>query len=158
MRKMNLKRMLVGVLVASAFGGIALSLAWATDGSGGASILTAGPVLLDEIDIKGETDTHEIELKTRGLWECRSVHFHIAPGGHTGWHSHPGPVFVMIEAGTMTLEQSDGSIAVYPEGTGFVEDPDRVHIASNEGDIELEFDAFILIPLGAPVRVDEPAP
>jgi hypothetical protein len=65
----------------------------------------------------------------------------------------------MIKSGTMTLEQSDGSIAVYPAGTGFVEDPDRVHIARNESETEdLELDAFILIPLGAPVRIDEPAP
>jgi quercetin dioxygenase-like cupin family protein len=158
MSKLNWKLMLAGALVACAFGGIALRFAWATDGGGVGSSLVAGPVLLDEMDIKGETDTHEVELKTTGLWTSRIMHFHIAPDGHTGWHSHPGPVFVLIKAGTMTLEQSDGSSAVYPPGTGFVEEPGRVHIARNEGDVELEFDAFILIPIGAPVRVDEPAP
>lgn len=158
MSKMNLKLMLTGVLVASGFGGIVLSVAWATDGAGAASTLVAGPVLLDELDVKGESETEEVEIKTTGLWTCRVVHFHIAPGGHTGWHSHPGPVFVMIESGTMTLEQSDGSAAVYPPGTGFVEDPDRVHIARNEGDDLLVFDAFILIPAGAPVRIDQPDP
>ncbi len=158
MSKMKLKLMLAGVVVTCAFGGIALRFAWATPGAGTTSATISGPVVLDEIDVKGETDTHEVELKTKGFWECRVVHFHIAPGGHTGWHSHPGPVFVMIKAGTMTLEQSDGSIAVYPAGTGFVEDVSRVHIARNEGDVDLELDAFILIPLGAPPRVDEPAP
>ena len=29
------------------------------------------------------------------------------PGGHTGWHSHPGPVFVTIQAGTMTFYDAD---------------------------------------------------
>lgn len=158
MSKMNWKLMLAGVFIACAFGGIAIGIAWATDGAGLISALTAGPVLVDELDLKGETDTHEIEIKTKGTWTSRVVHFHMAAGGHSGWHSHPGPVFVMIKAGTMTLEQSDGSVATYPPGTGFVEEPDRVHMARNEGDIELEFDAFILIPEGAPVRIDQPAP
>jgi quercetin dioxygenase-like cupin family protein len=159
MSKMKWKLMLAGVVVACAFGGTALRFAWATDGGGVGSTLIAGPVLLDEIDIKDVNDTHEkVKIRTKGLWTSRIVHFHIAPGGHTGWHSHPGPVFVMIKAGTMTLEQSDGSSAVYPPGTGFTEDPYRVHIARNEGDVDLEFDAFILIPLGAPVRIDEDAP
>ena len=158
-RMSSAKWMVSGVLVACAFGAVALRIAWATNGSGVGSTLVAGPVLLEEMDVKGETDTEEVELKTKGMWTARVVHFHIAPGGHTGWHSHPGPVFVMITAGTMTLEQSDGSSAVYPAGTGFVEDPDRAHIARNESATEdLELDAFILIPLGAPVRNDEPAP
>ena len=157
--KTKLKLTLAGVLVVSAFGASFLRLAWATNGSGAGSTTVAGPVLLEEMDVKGETDTEEVELKTKGMWTARVVHFHFAPGGHTGWHSHPGPVFVMVTAGTLTLEQSDGSIAVYPAGTGFVEDPDRVHIARNESETEdMELDAFILIPLGAPVRVDEPAP
>ena len=114
--------------------------------------------MLDELDIKGKTDTYEIKLKTKGLSEARVVEFRIAPGGHTGWHSHPGPVFVMITEGTMTLEQADGSTAVYPAGTGFVEEPGHVNIGRNEGNSDLELVAFILSPLGAPIRTDEPAP
>lgn len=158
MSKSKLKLLFAGLVVASAFGGVALRIAWATSGAGTTSTLTAGPVLHEELDLRGESETHEVEFKTTGLWTSRILHFHMAPGGHTGWHSHPGPVFVMIKSGTMTLEQSDGSSADYPPGTGFVEDPDRVHKASNEGDVELEFDAFIFIPLGAPVRVDEADP
>jgi quercetin dioxygenase-like cupin family protein len=152
------KLIFAGVAIACAFSGVALRLAWATNGAGTGSATVAGPVLFEELDIKGEADADEIELKTKGLWTGRILHFHMAPDGHTGWHSHPGPVFVMISKGEMTLEQSDGSSAVYPAGTGFVEEPDRVHKASNEGDVELEFDAFIVIPVGAPVRIDQPAP
>ena len=48
MSKMKWKLMLAGIVVASAFAGTALSLAWATDGGGIGSALIAGPVLLDE--------------------------------------------------------------------------------------------------------------
>ena len=27
----------------------------------------------------------------------------IAPGGSTGWHSHPGPAFIVVTSGTITL-------------------------------------------------------
>lgn len=158
MNAMKWRVMLAGVFAACAMGGIALRVAWATAGSGVTSTVMSGAILLDEIDTKGESDADEVEIKTKGLWETRVVRFRITPGGHTGWHSHPGPVFVMITAGTMTLEQSDGSVADYPTGTGFVEDARRVHIARNEGDVDLELDAFFLVPLGAPLRIDEPAP
>src|SRR5687768_6519248 len=114
MTKMKLKLMCAGVFVGCALGLIALRVAWATPAKDFFATFIAGPVALGPIDIKGETDTHEIEIKTTGVWETRVAEIRIAPGGHTGWHSHPGPVFVMITAGTMTLEQADGSTAVYP--------------------------------------------
>jgi quercetin dioxygenase-like cupin family protein len=158
MSKMKWKVMSAGVFVGCALGLIALRVAWATPAEGFFATFIAGPVTLGEMDIKGETDTHEIEIKTKGLWQSRVAEIRIAPGGHTGWHSHPGAVFVMITAGTMTLEQADGSTAVYPAGTGFAEPPDHVHIARNEGTDDLELVAFFLTRAGAPPRTDEPAP
>jgi quercetin dioxygenase-like cupin family protein len=152
--------LLAAALVTCAFGGFALRLAWATPGQDATSSLVSGAVLLDEIDTKGETDTHEIEIKAKGEWEMRILRFRIEPDGHTGWHSHPGPVFVMVTAGTLSLYQADDpdNPTDYHAGEGFVEDAGRVHIARNEGDVDLELDAFLLIPLGEPARIDEPAP
>jgi quercetin dioxygenase-like cupin family protein len=154
MSKMKSKRMLAGVFVACAL--ITWRVAWATPGAGTTSAVIAGPVTLNEIKIGG--DTGGVKIKTNGLYESRVVEFRIAPGGHTGWHSHPGPVFVMITAGAMTLEQADGSTAVYSAGTGFVEEPGQVNIGRNEGTSDLELVAFFLTPLGAPIRTDEPQP
>ena len=90
----------------------------------------------------------------------RVVNCRIAPGGHTGWHSHPGPAFVAVTKGTLTLVRADDldNPVEYPAGTDFVEAIDRVHIAKNAGDGDLEMTGFLLIPKGAPPRVDEPAP
>ena len=160
MSKMKSKLMLAGVLVGCAFGGIGIGVAWATPGAGVTSTLIAGPVALDEINIVSQSPTHGVIIKTRGEWVSRVVHYSIVPGGHTGWHSHPGPVFVMITAGTMTkYEATDPTTAVvYPAGTGFVEDGGDAHIAGNAGDVDLKFVAFFLIPKGAAPRIDEPAP
>jgi hypothetical protein len=96
-RMTSAKLMWIGVAIACALGAGALQFAWATNGSGAGSTTVAGPVLLEEMDVKGQTNTEEVELS--------------------------------------------------------------VHIARNESATEdMELDAFIRIPLGAPVRVDEPAP
>ena len=160
MTKNKLKLTLAGIVIAGTFGGAVLQLAWATPGQDVTSFPVSGAVLVDEIDTKGETDTHEVEIKASGQWEMRVIHFHFEPDGHTGWHSHPGPVFVMVTAGTLTLYQADDpdNPTDYFAGEGFVEDAGRVHIARNEGDVDLELDAFLLIPLGEPARIDEPAP
>ena len=31
----------------------------------------------------------------------------IAPGGSTGWHSHPGPAVVIVKSGSLTLYDGD---------------------------------------------------
>ena len=61
----------------------------------------------------------------------------IEPGANTGWHSHHGPVVVVVAAGTMTLYQGDDpdcDAHVYTTGEVFI-DPGQgnVHIARNEG-------------------------
>ena len=158
MNTMNWKLRLAGVLVACACGLIAWKFAWATPAVDVFNTLIAEPVLLEELDVAAETDTEEIELKTRGFWECRVVESRVPPGGDFGWHSHPGPKFVMITAGTLTKYEADGSSADYPAGTGFVDPPGAVHTGGNEGDVELKVVAFLLLPAGAPLRIDEPAP
>jgi quercetin dioxygenase-like cupin family protein len=63
----------------------------------------------------------------------------IEPGAQTGWHSHHGPVVVVVAAGTMTLYQADDPTCTgetYTAGEAFV-DPGQgnVHNARNEGSV-----------------------
>lgn len=164
MSKMKWKVALAGVFVACAFGAIAIGVAWATPSSGFpsfSSTLIAGPVVLDSMDLKIETDTYELEIKTKGLSDAQVVEIRILPGGHSGWHTHPGPVFVMVTAGTVTLYDADDPTTGvdYPAGTGFV-DPGggHVHIAKNEGNTDVKLVAFFLTPAGTPIRIDAPEP
>ena len=116
---------------------------------------------MGDIDTKSETDDHEVEIKAKGLSDVYMTSFKIAPGGHGGWHSHPGPSFIAIKSGTATVYcacEDPIEREVYPAGTGFVEDAYCVHIVVNEGDTDLEFAVLQIVPLGAPRRIDEPAP
>jgi quercetin dioxygenase-like cupin family protein len=81
-----------------------------------------------------------------------------APGGSTGWHSHPGDSLIIVTAGTVTdYEGHDPGCKphVYKTGMGFV-DPggDHVHILRNEGAVEAQTIAVQLIPADAARRID----
>ena len=154
------KLMMAGAFAACACG-IAWQFAWATPGSGViAVVLTGAPILLDEIDVKSESEDHHVKLKTKGLSDAHFVHYTIVPGGHTGWHSHPGICLVTVKAGQATEYHGDDPLSPhdYPAGTGFAEEAGEVHLVRNEGDSNLELIVLHLVPFAAPRRIDEPAP
>ena len=89
-------------------------------------------------------------------------HVTVAPGGNSGWHSHPGPSVVVIKTGTATVYDSDGSscpATVYQAGSGFI-DPGsgHVHLVANLGSAPLEIYAFQIIPHGDMRVISEPQP
>ena len=82
-------------------------------------------------------------------------------GGDTGWHSHPGIIFGLVQSGTLTYYHDDGTRSVFPAGTGFVESPGDVHNSVNEGTENLEMAVFFLVPKGrtaADRRARRPSP
>ena len=60
----------------------------------------------------------------------------VPPGASFGWHSHRSAVAVVVKSGTLTLyDSADRSCTPrrYSAGHGFVERPNHVHLARNEG-------------------------
>lgn len=100
--------------------------------------------------------------KTKGLSDVYVQSNVWAPGGSTGWHSHPGDSLIIVTAGTVTdYEGHDPGCKphVYKTGMGFV-DPGggNVHILRNEGAVEAQTIAVQLIPANAERRIDVPDP
>src|SRR5258708_5383444 len=128
--KIASKRVLAGVCVACTLGGVAIGLAWATTGVGISTTIIAGPTLLDAIHVKSKSDINEVDLKTKGLSDVYVVRNVIVPGGHTGWHSHPGPSIVSVVSGVATEYRSDDpNPEVYAAGDAFVDEGgDHAHI------------------------------
>ena len=106
--------------------------------------------------------TADLKLKTRDDIQVVTQTITIAPGGHTGWHSHPGPVFVTIQAGTMTFYDADDpscSPGIYATGATFVDrGGGHVHIARNEGTVPMVLYATYLVPVAHPVTIRTDAP
>lgn len=88
----------------------------------------------------------------------------IAPGGTTGWHTHPGPVLVLVKSGELTLYDGNDKNCrgtTYKAGQSFVDSGfGHVHLARNEGASNAEFYPVYLAPApaGQPLRIDAPSP
>ena len=83
-----------------------------------------------------------------------------AIGSHTGWHSHPGPVFITVKEGTLTYYLYDDPTCtphVVTKGEGFVDDG-RGHVVRNETDQPAQDMSVIVAPVGGPFRTDRDAP
>lgn len=87
----------------------------------------------------------------------------MAPGGTTGWHTHPGPEIVLVTRGTLTFRRSDGVRCVTEEvssGQAFLgAAAGELHAAHNAGSEPVEFLAtFFNVPNGGPPRTDAHPP
>ena len=160
MSKTNWKVKLAGVVVACALGLIAWRFAWATPSAGLSTTILSGPTLLDEIHLHSRSESNDVKIKTEGFSDVYVVYNKITPGGHTGWHSHPGPSIVSVKSGTATEYHGDDPFTphVHLAGTCFVDDGEGAHIVVNEGTTDLELVAFQILPVGATRKIDEPAP
>jgi quercetin dioxygenase-like cupin family protein len=156
---MNLMTVLTAIVAAGALGGVAARPAGATPPQGFTAVNIVGPSVLDTIHTKSETDDHN-RIKSKDLTEVYVTEITIVPGGHGGWHSHPGPSIITVKSGTATFydDCNDFIRQSYPTGTGFVEDAGCVHLLSNEGEVDLKVVVVQIVPFGAPRRIDEPAP
>ncbi len=105
-----------------------------------------------------------IKLKTKQALDFVTQQITIAPGGTTGWHSHPGPVLVTVKSGALTLVYANDPTCggrTYHAGESFVDRGDEtVHTALNLGSSNVELWATYLVPgaPGTPFRLDAPDP
>ena len=87
----------------------------------------------------------------------------IAPGGHTGWHNHPGPTFVPVAQGEGTLYHGIAGCPAHKYGadSAFFQPMTEIHNFRNEGATPLVVYAFYALPPGTPntaIRTDQPQP
>jgi hypothetical protein len=122
-----------------------------------------------EIDLKIRTKLkpnppHRLKLKTKGDSDIYVVRNTVQPGGHSGWHYHPGPSLITVKEGTATFYDSDDPKCeghAYPAGTGVIDDavdPTHVHLLKNTGDVPLVTVTVQIVPAGAQRRIDAPDP
>lgn len=86
----------------------------------------------------------------------------FAPGGSSGWHSHPGGAIVVVAQGTATLYTARGAtcdVKTYTQGQSFFERPGAVQDAVTQG--TTDFVAYVMfpsVPASGPTRGDQPDP
>jgi hypothetical protein len=82
------------------------------------------------------------------------------PLGSTGWHQHPGPVYITVTSGQLTFYEFDDptcSPHVYSKGQGFV-DYGSGHIGINQDSVNSASDVTVAITsVGGVFRTELPA-
>lgn len=136
-------------LVACGRGGVAQSPAPTTE------ILSRAP-LTEAVPAIGAAG---ISFATTGPIDLVVGRSTFGPGAENGWHVHPGPGFVQVKSGSLTMIRGDCSRLVVKAGQAVVErGPQELLFARNEGSEPTELYFTFLLPKDAETRLARPAP
>jgi cupin domain len=136
-----------------------------TAGTGTTSTLLGRANFGDPADptfkVKRLTGDWHVEIKAKPTLDLAVQSIVFQPGGQSGWHSHPGPVFIQVVSGTMTFYESDDPMCtpiIRTRGQGYLDVGDHAHIARNETEAPAQNIVTYFAPPDAPLRIDEPDP
>lgn len=137
----------------------------ATDGSGiSTELISKGRFGKIDVKTKGTgSSAHQVKLATKGASDVYVVRNTVAPGGHSGWHTHPGPSLITVKSGIATFYDGDDPTCtprVYTAGMGAIDPGDgHVHILRNEDSVTPLVTVTVqILPAGAERRTDAPDP
>lgn len=111
--------------------------------------------------VKRITGDWHVEVKAKSTLDLAVQRIVFEPGGSSGWHVHPGPVFIQVISGRMTFYESDDPACrplVLGAGQGFLDVGDHAHIARNETEELAENLVTYFAPPGAALRSDADDP
>jgi quercetin dioxygenase-like cupin family protein len=139
---------LVALLVATVPALVAMP-ATATPGSGASGTILARGLSVDKVKTRGNQPYDVVVQQIT-----------IAPGGHTGWHTHPGSAIAVVSSGTLTIYDGDDASCTgreFAAGNVYL-DPGygHAHLGRNESTTtELSIVVTYLdVPIGGTVRLD----
>jgi hypothetical protein len=118
----------------------------------------AGPIDVRRVS---EDPAWQIQIQAKPSVDVAVQTILFEPGGYSGWHSHPGPVFISVVEGTMTFYEGNDPTCtptVLTAGQGFLDTGTHAHIARNESGLPARNVVTYFAPVGASLKIDEPDP
>src|SRR5512139_523539 len=107
-KRQLVRAVLAGVTLAATMSG---GLGWATGGSGTSSTLLGRGTFAEAFEVERRARTAagrwKVEVAARPNLDIATQMITFDPGGQSGWHSHPGPVFISVVVGRMTFYESE---------------------------------------------------
>ena len=108
----------------------------------------------------------KIELEAAQAIDIATQIVTFQPGGFSGWHTHPGPVYFTVKSGTLTVYEGDDPSCTplaFPAGTRAVQagSNTHIHMVRNETASIAEALVTYMVPVGTPqmqLRTDLPNP
>jgi quercetin dioxygenase-like cupin family protein len=100
-----------------------------------------------------------LKLHAKGPSVVLQVKMTLDPLGEVGWHTHAGPVILVVTQGTLTQYHSNGCVSTHPPGSVIVEEEGDVHrVVNHSASIVGEGYATFILPPGAQPLIPVAAP
>ena len=136
-----------------------------TTGSGTVSTPLGRATFSDPNDqnfnVKRITGDWQMQIKAKPAFDIAVQTIDFKKDAQSGWHSHPGPVFIQVTLGTMTFYESDDptcSPIVRTAGQGYLDLGEHAHIARNESGLPAQTLVTYFVPPGAALKSDADRP
>lgn len=88
--------------------------------------------------------------------EVTALLVEIPPGGQTGWHLHPVPVYAYMLSGSLNIEMENGENYSFKEGDAIIEVVNTPHNGKNTGQGPAKLVVFYTGEIGKPLTVKVP--
>ncbi|KUL30164.1 cupin domain-containing protein [Chlorobium limicola] len=82
----------------------------------------------------------------------------VPPGGSTGWHHHPVPVYAYMLEGELAVEMENGTVNLFRKGDAIIEMVDTAHNGYNPGNEKASLVVFYTGVVGVPNVIKEKMP
>lgn len=95
------------------------------------------------LNTKSSWDGTPIEYPA-GKPEVTGMLVEIAPGGETGWHSHPVPSFALVLEGELEVKLKSGAVKRLQAGEAVAEVIHTLHTGRNVGPVPVKLVVFYM--------------
>ena len=136
-----------------------------TLGSGSQSTLLGRATFSDPKDqnlkIMRITGGWHVDIKSKPAMDIAVQSIVFQPGAQSGWHRHPGPVFIQVVSGEIAFYESDDPTCtpiIRKKGEGYLDKGEHAHLARNETATPAQNIVTYFAPPGADLRIDSPRP
>ena len=108
-------------------------------------------------DLNGTVDPWQAQVQAQGATDTYVQHLVLAPGGYSGWHSHPGILVATLVGGSVDFYDANCQKTSYTAGQVYFEAA-QPHAIINRGSENADIYLAYLIKHGQPRRIEADAP
>jgi len=105
-------------------------------------------------------NTGEVKFQTKGSVDVVTLTITQVAPGSSGWHAHPGVVFVTVASGSVVKYDANCTATAYAAGSAFTEAGDNAVLVRNESTTTAAV-LYVteIVPAGTTaLRIDKPNP
>jgi quercetin dioxygenase-like cupin family protein len=105
----------------------------------------------------GSDERWQLQLQAQGASDFYVQQLVLAPGGYSGWHTHPGLLIGTVVSGAIDFFDANCQKRSFTAGQVFMENS-QVHGIINTGPVNTELSIAYLVKHNAPRRIEADAP